>query len=560
LSNILRRLLIHDKEVKVVIFDISCEYPFLLMDVLSDPEIPSRIVFENEVKDPNDFYNSVVKPRAYEEDERVREGFRKIFNQGKVTFIRRGRLQTPQFAEFLADIDTMKGENLKNPNYVEALRVVEEVVLGYMEEKGLREDELVTEDLVERIITTAKQAADEYKVHQMSALYGWFMSRPKMRDYFKLSKKGGRGCSVDDIEELLKGDTRLICLSISEPTAIKQAAIDLTKNMLINRKREFAVRPCMHPTYLNISNDDVEIRDASHLTGKWTAETEHLIRKETGLSDTAIVAEGPASERLVKYSAVTHTAHRAAGRTGLGAVMGSKKLKAIAARGTNKVEVASPEKVRELQKKITKETFESKFTSTLREHGQIGFLLDLNNDGILPTKNFQSSVFQGANKITGQTLTKQLLKTRESCPRCPVACKRVVEVKEGPYAPVSPEYGGPEYESAAALGSLLCIDDLEAICRMNMLCNAYSLDTISTGVCIAFAMECYEKGLLSKEDTGGRAKLRKRRRSHQATRDDLTKGGIRQPLSGGSEKGSGENRARIREIRRGDKGPGDPHA
>jgi len=233
------------------------------------------------------------------------------------------------------------------------------------------------------------------------------------------------------------------------------------------------------------------------------AETEHLIRKETGFSDTAIVAEGPASENLVKYSAVTHTAHRAAGRTGLGAVMGSKKLKAIAARGTNKVEVASPEKVRELQKKITKETFESKFTSTLREHGQIGFLLDLNNDGILPTKNFQSGVFQGANKITGQTLTKQLLKTRESCPRCPVACKRVVEVKEGPYAPVSPEYGGPEYESTAALGSLLCIDDLEAICRMNMLCNAYSLDTISTGVCIAFAMECYENGLLSKEDTGG---------------------------------------------------------
>jgi aldehyde:ferredoxin oxidoreductase len=257
------------------------------------------------------------------------------------------------------------------------------------------------------------------------------------------------------------------------------------------------------PKYISISNNDVELKDASHLIGKWTAETERLIKKETGFSDTAVVAEGPAAERLVKYAAVTHTAHRAAGRTGLGAVMGSKKLKAIAVRGTNKVEVAYPEKVKELQKKITKETFESKFTSTLREHGQNGFLLDLNNDGILPTKNFQSGVFHGAEKISGQAMTKQLLKRREACPRCPVACKRVVEVKEGPYAPVSPEYGGPEYESAAALGSLLYIDNLEAICRMNMLCNAYSLDTISTGVCIAFAMECYEKGLLSKEDTGG---------------------------------------------------------
>ena len=257
------------------------------------------------------------------------------------------------------------------------------------------------------------------------------------------------------------------------------------------------------PVYINISDDEVEIKDAAHLWNKWSAETERVIKEESRFKDIAVVAEGPAAEKLVKFSAVTHTSHRAAGRTGLGAVMGSKKLKAIAARGTKKTEVAFPDKVKELQKKIVKETFESKFTSTLREHGQAGFLLDLNNDGILPTKNFQSGVFHGAEKISGQAMTKQILKSRESCPRCPVACKRVVEVKEGPFAPVLQEYGGPEYETLGALGSLLLIDNLEAVCRMNMLCNAYSLDTISTGVCIAFAMECYEKGILTKVDTGG---------------------------------------------------------
>lgn len=257
------------------------------------------------------------------------------------------------------------------------------------------------------------------------------------------------------------------------------------------------------PVYLWINDDEIEIKNASHLTGKWTADTENLIKKELGIKDAAIIAQGPASEKLVKISAVTHTAHRAAGRTGLGAVMGSKNLKAIASKGTKKVEVYNPDKVKELRDKIVKETFEAEFTVVLREHGQAGFVNDLHNDGILPTRNFQSGVFEGHYNISGQAMTESILKKRESCPRCPVACKRVVEVKDGPYAPVLPEYGGPEYENAAALGSLLGIDNLEAVCRLNMLCNAYSLDTISTGVCIAWAMECYEKGILTKQDTDG---------------------------------------------------------
>lgn len=257
------------------------------------------------------------------------------------------------------------------------------------------------------------------------------------------------------------------------------------------------------PVYLWIMDDHVEIRNAAHLWGDWTAATESKIRKELRQNDAAIVAEGPGAENLVKYAAVTHTAHRAAGRTGLGAVMGSKKLKAIATKGTQNIAVADREKVRQIARKITAETFDNELTVTLREHGQAGFIPDLQNDGLLPTRNFTSGVFHGADIISGQAMTSTILVKNEACPRCPVACKRVVEITEGPFAPVLPEYGGPEYENIAALGSLLEIHQLDAISRLNMLCNAYSLDTISTGVCIAWAMECYEQGLLTKDDTDG---------------------------------------------------------
>lgn len=244
LSNILRRLLLHNDEVKIVIFDISCEYPFLLMDVFSDPSIPSTIIFENEIRNIQDFYNSVVKPREYEEDPRVIDGLDQIYALDRVSHIRRGRMQVPPFSEFLSDIETMKGENVSNPNYVEALRVLEDLVLRYMEENGLREDDELTLELVEKVADESKGIADSFNVHPKSSCYGWFTSRHKMRDYFNVRKnKSGKGYNTEDIEDLLKEDTRLICLSMSEPTTIKRAVIDLTSNMLLNRKREFTVKP-----------------------------------------------------------------------------------------------------------------------------------------------------------------------------------------------------------------------------------------------------------------------------------------------------------------------------
>ncbi|NVM22573.1 MAG: ATP-binding protein [Desulfobacterales bacterium] len=244
MSNILRRLLIHNSEVKVVIFDISCEYPFLLMDIFADEAVPSRVIMENMPRTVEDFCNSVVKPRYYEDDPRVTQGLGAVHELGRVSHMRRARLQVPQFAEFLSDIERLKDSNLDHPNYVEALRDVEEVVLGYMEDHELREDDELTRQVVTMIVDRAQEVVEEYKVHPMSALCGWFIARDKMMGYFDLEpRQGGEGYSTEDVEELLKGDTRLVSLSISEPTTLKRLVIDLTHDILLNRKREFSVRP-----------------------------------------------------------------------------------------------------------------------------------------------------------------------------------------------------------------------------------------------------------------------------------------------------------------------------
>jgi DNA helicase HerA-like ATPase len=279
MSNMLRRLLIHREEVRVVVFDISCEYPFLLMDVFAEPSLPSKIILETEVKDVEDFYNSIVKPKEYEDDQRVMEGMEKIFTLGRVSHLRRARMQIPQFIDFLGDLERLKDENARNPNYVEALGEIEELVLSYLEERNLREDDELTEEFVERLIMVAEQVAESYRVHQMSALFGWFQSRKMMRRYFEgLSRRGG-GYSVEDIEELLEGETRLVCLSISEPATIKRFVIDLTHDLLLRRKREFKVKP-----YILFVWDEAQefVANPSNVSGidkSCSLEVERLLRQ-----------------------------------------------------------------------------------------------------------------------------------------------------------------------------------------------------------------------------------------------------------------------------------------
>jgi len=252
------------------------------------------------------------------------------------------------------------------------------------------------------------------------------------------------------------------------------------------------------PVYLWIVDGEVEIRDAGHLWGKETAEVQALIHEELGDDKVRVAQCGPAGERLIRFANVMHDVSRAAGRTGLGAVMGSKKLKAIAVRGTGAVEVADPETVEAVRTRFIelKEHWEG-----LQKYGTAESVAEVQERGYLPTRNFQKGQFDGWERISGQRLRSEYLVGRDTCYGCPIACKRKVKA-DGVYK-IDSIYGGPEYETLGSLGSTCAIDDLEAILYANQLCAANGMDTISTGVTIAWLMDCFEKGLLMSEDTGG---------------------------------------------------------
>jgi len=256
------------------------------------------------------------------------------------------------------------------------------------------------------------------------------------------------------------------------------------------------------PIFLWIHDSQCEIRDAQKLWGRTTGETEDIIKEELGDSKIRIACIGPAGENLVRYASIHNNIKHVNGRTGMGAVMGAKKLKAIAVRGTQKINIYDENKVKEKARWFTQKFKDNPVNSNLFEFGTSGGLLGLNDLGILPTRNFQEGVFEGAKDICGQKMKETIGVGKEGCFACPVGCKKRVEVKTGSFL-VDPKYGGPEYETIAAFGSNCGISDLKAIAKANELCNKYGLDTISTGNVIAFAMECYEKNLIDINDTGG---------------------------------------------------------
>jgi len=258
----------------------------------------------------------------------------------------------------------------------------------------------------------------------------------------------------------------------------------------------------LKPSYLWIHNGQAEVRSAAGIWGLETGPAQEKIRQELGDPRIRVAQAGPAGEKLVRFACVINELKHTNGRTGLGAVMGSKNLRAIAARGTEKLEYHDPEKLKELAKLQADLISQWGPNKVMRKLGTPNLVMALNTQGILPTKNFRTGVFEGAQNISGERMVETILKSEEGCYACSVRCKRAVEVAEGPYA-TSREYGGPEYETLSSLGSLLGIDNLAAISKGNELCNRYGLDTISAGVAIGLAMECFENGLLTKADTAG---------------------------------------------------------
>lgn len=250
------------------------------------------------------------------------------------------------------------------------------------------------------------------------------------------------------------------------------------------------------PVYLWIKDGEAEIKDARHLWGKSTGECQGIIRQELKEPGIRTATIGQAGENQVRYACILNDITHAAGRTGLGAVMGSKNLKSIAVRGHHRPPLANREAVSALGKWV-KENID--LVRGYHYQGTAVTLTRLNKEGGLPTRNFQEGSFEGADRISGRTMRETILVGQGSCYACPIRCKRIVSVTE-PYR-VDPTYGGPEYETLASLGSNCGIDQLAAVAKANELCNAYGMDTISTGAVIAFAMECFERGILREADT-----------------------------------------------------------
>jgi len=256
------------------------------------------------------------------------------------------------------------------------------------------------------------------------------------------------------------------------------------------------------PTYLWVHDGAWEIRDASHLWGKDTYEIDPILKSETHEKAVAS-AIGQAGENQVFISSIMTDGKdgRAAGRCGMGAVMGSKNLKAIVAYGMKNVSVFDPERVKQLPKEYSQRIIKN--GENFKNYGTAGALSTFEAMGTLPLQNwkFVGRWEESAEKINGFTMAETILKGRYFCDACVLGCGRRIKLEKGPYAGV--EGAGPEYETLALLGSNCLIDDLEALCFANELCNRFGLDTISTGGVIAFAMEAFEKGLIDREDTGG---------------------------------------------------------
>ncbi|MFZ5943131.1 MAG: aldehyde ferredoxin oxidoreductase family protein [Bacillota bacterium] len=257
-----------------------------------------------------------------------------------------------------------------------------------------------------------------------------------------------------------------------------------------------------YPVYLSIIDGEVSIKDGRSIWGLDTGETQDFIRQELNLLRARVLSIGPGGENLVKYACVLNELGHVNGRTGMGAVMGSKNLKAVVVKGSNTPDFSNPEKVREIAKYVSGQVKTNPLSKSLYELGTAGSLPAKNATGMLPTHNFRDGEFAGYDNISGLTMKNKIQKTTKGCWACPIRCKRVVEVDTAE-TKVDPRYGAPEYETLSALGSLLENDDLAGIAKANELCNRYTLDTISTGVSIAFLIECFEQGLISKEFTGG---------------------------------------------------------
>jgi aldehyde:ferredoxin oxidoreductase len=254
------------------------------------------------------------------------------------------------------------------------------------------------------------------------------------------------------------------------------------------------------PKFLQIVDGEAELVGAEELWGKTTIETENALRKIIRDNRVRVASIGPAGERLVKIANIQADS-RSIGRGGMGAVMGSKLLKAIAVRGHGRVSVADEEGLRSLAQSLINSMKESEAIQNFTRWGTPQFIESINEAGLLPTRNFQEGMFEGAASISAKKMREEMVKRDTACYACPIACGKMSVVLEGPFAGTVVE--GPEYETLWSFGANCGIDRIDAIAAANMVCDMYGMDTISAGNTVGFAMECFERGLIKREEADG---------------------------------------------------------
>ena len=246
LSNVLRRLLIHQPEVKVIVFDISSEYPFLLMDLFAEDKISSKIILENPVTNAEQFYASVVKPREYEDDDRVRKVFARIFGQKKITYYLKPESKIPTFGDILDELNRQRNESLDKPHYVNALDRIRQELVDYKAGHEVTDSRPIDEDFIKQLDEWGRTAIDEFKISDRSGVYAWATSRLTLLDNLKRAEKEKRttgGLDIQGVRDLVENESRLTCISISDPYVIKELVVDLAREFLQRRKRSFKVKP-----------------------------------------------------------------------------------------------------------------------------------------------------------------------------------------------------------------------------------------------------------------------------------------------------------------------------
>lgn len=257
------------------------------------------------------------------------------------------------------------------------------------------------------------------------------------------------------------------------------------------------------PVYLHINDNKIELKSAEHLWGKNVMETTDILLQENE-EDAKVACIGPAGEKLVLFATVMNDKDRAAGRSGLGAVMGSKNLKAVVVKGTNGIGVANKSEFMkstlDARKKVLSNPVSGK-GGGLATYGTQVLVNILNECHALPTNNWQTSRFEDADKISGEYLTENYLIRNKACFACPIGCGRVIKIPDGKYKGI---VAGPEYEAGWSFGASSGVNDMNAIDKANHVCNLLGMDPITMGATIACAMELYEKGIITNKDLDGK--------------------------------------------------------